>query len=54
MDPAPVTYRAHENAEESARKLTERHVKRVLVTTADGELIGVFHAEDVPTSQQST
>lgn len=47
MEPGPVTYRPHEIAEEAARKLAERHVESVLVTTADGELIGLFRAEDV-------
>ena len=47
MDPGPVTYRPHEIADEAARKLADRHVRSVLVTTSDGELIGVFRAEDV-------
>lgn len=46
MDPGPVTYRPHEIAHEAAHHLIERHVKTVLVTTADGALIGVFRAED--------
>ncbi len=46
MEPGPVTYRPHEVAKDAARKLAERHVKSVLVTTADGELIGLFRAED--------
>ncbi len=47
MDPGPVTYRPHEIADEAARKLAARNVRSVLVTTSDGELIGVFRAEDV-------
>lgn len=46
MDPGPVTYRPHEIAHEAAHHLIERRVKTVLVTTADGVLIGVFRAED--------
>lgn len=48
MEPGPVTYRPHEVAADAAQKLAERHVKNVLVTTADGELIGVFCPEDAP------
>ncbi len=48
MESGPVTYRPHEVAEDAARTLAERHVKNVLVTTADGELIGVFRPEDAP------
>jgi len=46
MESGPVTYRPHEVAQEAARKLAERHVRSVLVTTADGELMGAFRAED--------
>ncbi len=48
MEPGPVTYRPHVVAEDAAKTLTERHVQSVLVTTGDGELIGVFRAEDAP------
>lgn len=46
MEPGPVTYRPHAVAEDAAHTLTERHVQSVLITTGDGELIGVFRAED--------
>ena len=46
MNPGPVTYRPHEIAHEAAHRLSEKNVNSVLVTTADGELIGVFRAED--------
>ena len=46
MDPGPVTYRPHQIAHEAAHHLIERRVKTVLVTNADGVLIGVFRAED--------
>lgn len=45
MEPGPVTYRPHQDAAEAARTLTERRVESVLVTTGDGELIGVFRGE---------
>jgi len=45
MEPGPVTYRPHVVAEDAARTLAERHVQSVLVTTGDGELIGVFRPE---------
>jgi hypothetical protein len=37
-------------AEDAAHVLAERHVQSVLVTTGDGELIGVFRAEDAPSA----
>lgn len=46
MNPGPVTYRPHEIAHEAAHRLSEKGVQSVLVTTADGELIGVFRAGD--------
>lgn len=46
MDPGPVTHRPHEPAHEAAHYLIERHVTSTLVTTLDGELIGVFCADD--------
>jgi len=48
MEPGPVTYRPHVVAADAARTLSERHVESVLVTTGDGELIGVFGPEDAP------
>src|SRR5216683_3451337 len=48
MEPGPVTYRPHVVAEDAGHTLAERHVQSVLVTTGDGELIGVFRAEDAP------
>jgi predicted transcriptional regulator len=56
MEPGPVTNRPHELAHRTAHQLSERHAKSVLVTTADGELIGVFRAEDglAPEPAQTT
>jgi CBS domain-containing protein len=50
MEPGPVTYRPHVLAQDAAHTLAERHVESVLVTTGDGELIGVFRAEDAPSA----
>jgi CBS domain-containing protein len=50
MEPGPVTYRPHVVAADAAGTLAERHVQSVLVTTGDGELIGVFGPEDAPSS----
>ncbi len=47
MEEGPTTYRPDEGAEETARYLTERKVASVLVTTSDGELIGLFRRDDV-------
>lgn len=48
MDSGPVTYRPHQDAADAARTLAEKHVASVLVTTGDGELIGLFRPEDAP------
>ncbi len=48
MEAGPVTYRPNEVAAEAAKRLAERHVPSVLVTTSDGELIGLFRRDDVP------
>jgi len=48
MEPGPITYRPQVVAADAARTLAERHVQSVLVTTGDGELIGVFSPEDAP------
>jgi CBS domain-containing protein len=50
MEPGPVTYRPNVLADDAAHILAERHIKSVLVTTGDGELIGVFHVEDAPSA----
>ncbi len=47
MEEGPVTYRPSMLAVEAAGRLRERDVPYVLVTTSDGELLGVFFAEDV-------
>ncbi len=47
MDPGPVTYRPGDPADRTARRLAERQVTRGLVTTSDGELVGMFFVADV-------
>src|SRR2546428_7782495 len=47
MDPGPVTERLDSPADEIARQLEDRGLTRRLVTTSDGELIGMFFAADV-------
>src|SRR6266851_1212826 len=54
MEPGPVTYRPHVVAADAARTLSERHVESVLVTTGDGELIGVFRADDATSSVRTS
>jgi CBS domain-containing protein len=41
MDPGPKTVRPHKTAEGTARDLRERGLNWAIVTTPDGELIGV-------------
>lgn len=45
MEPGPTTYRLDRPAEEAAARLKERKVESVLVTTTDGELVGVFYGD---------
>jgi CBS domain-containing protein len=47
MDLGPVTERLDSPAEKIAHELEERGLTRRLVTTGDGELIGMFFAADV-------
>lgn len=46
MEDGPTTYRLDRPTEETAKYLTERKVESVLVTTSDGELIGLFYGDD--------
>lgn len=48
MDAGPVTYRPNEVAADAAQRLAARHVASVLVTTSDGELIGLFRRGVAP------
>jgi CBS domain-containing protein len=47
MDPDPVTERLDSPAGKIAHELEERGLTRRLVTTSDGELLGMFFAADV-------
>lgn len=47
MEEGPTTYRLDRPADETARYLAQRKVAGVLVTTSDGELIGLFRRDDV-------
>jgi CBS domain-containing protein len=46
MQPGPATVRAHEDLDSTRRRMHERHVAHLLVTTPDGTLIGVVDAAD--------
>jgi len=47
MDPGPSTYRPHVSVREMAEHLGQSKARRVLVTTADGVLLGALRREDV-------
>jgi CBS domain-containing protein len=47
MNPGPVTYRPNTSVHEMAHYLVDNDARRVLVTDADGRLIGLLRAEDV-------
>ena len=45
MRPGPTTIRPSDNLEEVRERMRARHVPQLLVTTPDGELLGVLHPE---------
>jgi CBS domain-containing protein len=45
MQPGPTTVRAHEDLGATRRRMRERRVEHLLVTTPDGVLIGVVDAD---------
>jgi Mg/Co/Ni transporter MgtE len=47
MNPAPSTYRPNVSVSEMAQHLAETGAQRVLVTDADGHLIGWLRRDDV-------
>ncbi len=47
MIPGPATVRPHVRLRELARQLDDDHLDRVLVTTAEGRLVGVVHRGDL-------
>ncbi len=46
MDSGPVTVRPSESLEEITRRMRDRKVDQVLVTTSDGRLVGVLRRGD--------
>jgi rhodanese-related sulfurtransferase/CBS domain-containing protein len=42
MDPGPATVHADADLEETRRRLSERHVDSIIVSSPDGELLGVL------------
>lgn len=54
MDPGPRTVRPHKTAEGMAQDLSERDLRWAIVTTADGELIGVASRADLEAAVKET
>jgi CBS domain-containing protein len=48
MRPGPATYRPDVPVQELLEKLRTKHLRRALVTTPEGRLLGVFYTEDAP------
>jgi CBS domain-containing protein len=48
MRPGPSTYRPDVPVQELLDKLVPRHVRRALVATPEGRLLGAFFTDDVP------
>ncbi len=48
MRPGPATYRPDVPAQELLEKLAPKHLRRALVATPEGRLLGVFFTDDVP------
>jgi CBS domain-containing protein len=42
MEPGPTTVRAHEPLDAVRERMTKRNVREIIVTTPDGELLGVL------------
>jgi CBS domain-containing protein len=45
MRPGPTTIRPSDNLDEVRERMRARHVRQLLVTTPDGELLGQLHLE---------
>jgi CBS domain-containing protein len=52
MDPGPKTVRPHRTAETIAHDLAERDLRWTLVTTPEGELIGIVSRIDLEAAAQ--
>src|SRR5437660_1280913 len=48
MRPGPSTYRPDVPVQELLAKLAPRQVRRALVATPEGRLLGIFYTDDVP------
>ena len=49
MEPGPATVRAHEPLDPLLERMARRRVREVIVTTPQGELLGVLHRpDDIP------
>jgi len=48
MRPGPATYRPDVPVQELLEKLAPKHLRRALVATPEGRLLGVFSTDDVP------
>ena len=50
MEPGPVTVHADAELDVTLRRLADRHVETVIVSTPDGELLGLLRSTAVPES----
>jgi hypothetical protein len=48
MEPGPSTTRPHTSPGELAAQLTRAGASTAILTTPEGELLGVVHASDLP------
>ena len=48
MRPGPATYRPDVPVKELLEKLLPKRLRRALVTTPEGRLLGIFYTDDVP------
>jgi CBS domain-containing protein len=46
MEPGPATIRPHVSLTEITEYMQKRDIDKMLVTTADGELVGLLHRQD--------
>ncbi len=46
MEVGPATIRGHLSLTETAEYMQKRDIEKVLVTSADGELVGILHRRD--------
>ncbi len=45
MEPGPPTVRADADLDQTRQRLRDRHVASIVVTTPEGELLGLLHAQ---------